>query len=169
MHAGKHAGKETTLMYLRTLGIAGATMALTLAVTASAFARAGDRPFVQTYPVASALCARAHAGTLGSKLRPQALAVANDCDALENPYGMLVSTVDAAEATYLNVVSTQKGLVTTACPKPVTDHTACSNARGTAKSTIAAAGMTEQAAVTAYHSSIEANRTTFWNAISALR
>jgi hypothetical protein len=164
-----HADKETTLMYLKTLGIVGATLALTLTVTASAFARAGDRPFAQTYPVASALCDRAHAGTLGSKLEPQAVAVVNDCNALKNPYGMLVSTVDAAEAAYLNVVSTQKGLVTTACPEPVTDQTACSDARATAKSTIAAARMTEQTAVTSYQTSIEANRTTFWNAISALR
>jgi hypothetical protein len=156
-------------MHLKTLGIAGAALALTLTATTSAFARAGDRPFAETYPVASALCARAHAGTLGSKLEPQAGAVMMACNALENPYGTLVSNVDAAEATYLTVVSTQKGLVTAACPKPVTNQTACSDARATAKSTIAAAKMTEQTAVTAYHTAIEANRTTFWNTISALR
>jgi hypothetical protein len=156
-------------MHLKRLAIAGAALALTLTVTTSAFARAGDRPFAETYPVASALCVKAHAGTLGSKLNPQAGAVVTACDALENPYGMLVSTVDAAEAIYLNVVSTQKGLVTAACPRPVTNKATCSTARATAKSAIAAARTIEQTAVTAYHTSIEANRTTFWNAISALR
>ena len=156
-------------MQLKTLGIAGATVALALTVTTSAFARAGDRPFAQTYPVASALCVKAHAGTLGSKLEPQAAAVITACDTLENAYGPLVSTVDAAEATYLSVVSKQKGLVTAACPKPVTNQSACAAARATAKSTIATARSTEQAAVTAYHTAIEANRTTFWSTISALR
>jgi hypothetical protein len=156
-------------MQLKTLGIAGAALALTLTVTTSAFARAGDRPFAETYPVASALCVKAHAGTLGSKLQPQAAAVITSCDTLENAYGPLVSTVDAAESTYLGVVSTQKGLVTAACPRPVTDQSACAAARATAKSTVAAAKTTEQTAVTAYHTAVEANRTTFWSAISALR
>jgi hypothetical protein len=87
-------------MQLKRLAIAGAALALTLTVTTSAFARAGDRPFAETYPVASALCVKAHAGTLGSKLvSRQAAAVITACDTLENAYGPLVSTVDAAEAT----------------------------------------------------------------------
>jgi hypothetical protein len=156
-------------MHLKTLGIAGAALALTLTMTTSAFARAGDRPFAQTYPVASVLCVKAHAGTLGPKLQPQAAAVITACDTLENAYGPLVSTVDAAESTYLSVVSTQKGLVTAACPMPVTNQSACAAARATAKSTIAAARMTEHTAATAYRTAIEANRTTFWNTIGALR
>jgi hypothetical protein len=156
-------------MHLKTLGIAGAALALTLTVTTSAFARAGDRTFAETYPVASALCVKAHAGTLGSKLEPQASAVKTACDVLRSPFGTLVSAVDAAEATYLNVVSTQKGLVSAACPTPVTNQSACSAARATAKSTIAGARMTEQTAATTYRTAIEANRTTFWNTISALR
>lgn len=156
-------------MHLKTLGIAGAVLALTLTATASAFARAGDRTFADTYPVASTLCVKAHAGTLGPKLQPQAAAVVSACDTLQNAFGPLVSTVDAAEGTYLTVVSTQKGLVTAACPKPVTNHAACATARGTAKSTIAAAKTTEQTAVTAYKTAIEANRVTFWSTISALR
>jgi hypothetical protein len=41
--------------------------------------------------------------------------------------------------------------------------------RGTAHTTDATARSTEQAAVTAFHAAIEANRTTFWSTIGSLR
>lgn len=146
-----------------------AATAATLAVTASASARAGDRSLTQTYPVATVLCVKAHTGTLPAALAPQVSAVIAACDALENPFPGLVSTVDAAEATMLDTLSAQRALVAAACPRPVTDKAACMAARATAKSTDAAARDTEQAAASAYRSAIDANRTTFWSAISALR
>jgi hypothetical protein len=153
------------------LGIAATTAVVALTVTATAFARAGDRTFAETYPVASALCVKAKAGTLPPKLAtPSASAsVTAACETLANPYPTLVSTVDAAEDTLLNTISAEKTAVAKACPKPVTNPSACKTARATAKSTIAAARTTEQTAVTAYHTAIEANRVTFWNTISALR
>jgi hypothetical protein len=152
-----------------TLTIAATVIAVMLASGTSAFARAGDRPFVQTYPVASALCAKAKAGTLPAKLVPSAAAVTAACDTLENAFAPLVSTVDAAEATLLSTLSAQKTLVASACVKPVTNQTACAGARATAKSTDTAARSTNRAAVVAYHGAIEGNRMTFWSAISALR
>jgi hypothetical protein len=146
-----------------------AAIAATLALSATASARAGDHSLTQTYPVATALCVKAHAGTLPAALAPKVTAVIAACDALENPFPGLVSTVDAAEATLLNTLSAQRGLVAAACPKPVSDRAACMSARATAKSTDAAARSTEQAAVSAFRTAIDANRTTFWSAISALR
>jgi hypothetical protein len=79
--------------------------------------------------------------------------------------------VDAAEATLLNTISAQKLLVASACPRPVptSEKAACQAARATAHTTDATARSTEQAAVTAFHTAIEANRTTFWSTISSLR
>jgi hypothetical protein len=151
------------------LGSIAAAVALTLTLTASAFARAGDRTVTQTYPVATALCVKAHTGTLPPKLAPSAAAVRAACDALENAFPTLVSTVDGAESTYLSTVSAQKALVATVCAKPVTNKAACEGARATQTSTDGTARTTLQTARTAYHTAIEANRVSFWNTISALR
>src|SRR5579883_1891271 len=93
-----------------TVGIAGAC-ALALAASGTAFARAGDRTFVETYPVASALCAKARADTLPPKLATHRAAVLAACDTLQNAFGPLVTTVDNAEATYLQTIATQRSLV----------------------------------------------------------
>jgi hypothetical protein len=93
------------------------------------------------------------------------------CQTLDNPFLGLVSNVDAAEATLLNTISAQKLLVATACPRPVpaNEKVACQAARSTARTTDATARIKEQAAVTGFHTAIEANRTTFWSTISSLR
>jgi hypothetical protein len=155
------------------LGIVGAAIAVSLTVPGSALARAGDRSFADTYPVASALCVRAaaHPATLGQKLEPNAAAVVMACQALDGPFLGLESTVDTAEATLLNTIAAQKLLVASACPRPVpaSEKAACVMVRGTAHTTDATARSTEQAAVTAFHAAIEANRTTFWSTIGSLR
>ncbi len=150
-------------------GIAGAVVVASLAVSSSALARAGDRTAAQTYPVATALCARAHAATLPTKLAPHSAAMISACDTLVNAFTPLQSTVDAAEAAFLTTVSDQKALVAAACKRPVSDHAACLTARDTKRTAIAAAANTRLSAVTAYHQAIEANRTTFWSTIQALR
>jgi hypothetical protein len=151
------------------LGIAAVATAIALTVTATASARAGDRSFTETYPVASALCAKAASATLPPKLAPAAMSVSAACDKLENAFPTLVSIVDTAEATLLDTVSTQKGLVATACSKPVTNPTTCATVRASAKSTDLAARSLEQTAVVGYHTAVEANRMTFWHTISTLR
>jgi hypothetical protein len=160
-------------MRRQVLGIVGAAIAVSLTVPGSALARAGDRTFTDTYPVASALClkAAAHPATLGVKLQPNSAVVVTACQKLNNAFLPLVSTVDAAEATLLNTIAAQKLLVATACPRPVptSQKAACLTARSTAQTTDTAARSTKQAAVTAFHTAIEANRTTFWSTISSLR
>jgi hypothetical protein len=149
--------------------IAVAVSVVSLVASASALAQAGARSVDQTYPVATALCAKAHAGTLPTRLAPKATAVVSTCDTLENGFGPLVVTVEAAQAQYLSVVSTQKGLVTAACVRPVSDHSACVSARTSAKAAILAAHGVERTAVLSFHTSVEANRSAFWTTIQSLR
>lgn len=149
--------------------IAAAVTAASLGVTSSALARAGDRTVDETYPVATAVCVKAHAGTLPPKLVGQQTAVLSACDTLENAFPPLVATVDAAEAQYLSVVSTQKGLASAACTRPVSDHAACVQARLSAHSAVIAAHGTARDAVVAFHTAVEANRNTFWSTLQSLR
>jgi hypothetical protein len=149
--------------------IAVAVVAVSLATSASALARAGDRSVDETYPVATALCTKVHAGTLPPRLASQASAVMGACDTLENAFGPLVVTVESAQSQFLGVVSTQKGLVTAACVRPVSDHGACISARTSARAAIVAARGVDRAAVATFHSSVEANRSAFWTTIQSLR
>jgi hypothetical protein len=146
-----------------------AAIAVTLTVAPSALARAGDRTLEHTYPVATGLCAKAHQSTLVPRLETKRAAVLAACDTLENAFAPLVVTVDAAEAQYLSTVASQKTLVAAACARPVKDKAACESARATARTTDAAARSTLASAVLAFHTAIEANRTTFWSTISSLR
>jgi hypothetical protein len=150
-------------------GCVVAAIAVMLTVTASASARAGDRTLVDTYPVATALCAKAHTSALPPKLESKVASMIVACDTLENAFAPLVVTVDAAEAQFLNTVASQRALVAAACTKPVKDHAACEAARTTTQTTDPTALATRQAAVLAFHTAIEANRNTFWTTIAALR
>jgi hypothetical protein len=150
-------------------GCVVAAIAVMLTVTASASARAGDRTLVDTYPVATELCAKAHTGTLPLKLESKVASVIVACDTLENAFAPLVVTVDAAEAQFLSTVAGQRALIAAACTKPVKNHAACESARATARPTDSSALDTRQAAVLAFHTAIEANRNTYWTTIAALR
>jgi hypothetical protein len=150
-------------------GVMGAAALLSLAAASSAFALAGTRTVAQTYPVAATLCARAHTATLPPRLASQPAAVISACDTLVNAFAPLESTVDAARAAFLNSVSQEKVLRAAVCRRPVSDHAACTAARNRASAAIATAATTREAAVSAYHQSIEANRTAFWTTIQGLR
>jgi hypothetical protein len=154
-----------------TVGAAVSAVAVSLTFAATALATPASPTFDQTYPMASALCVKAHAGTLPTRLEANKAAVITACDTLQNAFGPLVSTFDAANATFLGVVATEKGLVAAACPKPVpsSERAACRAARTTSVSAISAARTTRVTAAGTYHTSIEANRTTYWNSISSLR
>jgi hypothetical protein len=156
-------------MRRQTLAAVGTAFAVMATMTAGASARTGDRTVTQTYPVATALCVKAHTAALPPKLESKKAQVITTCDTLVNAFAPLVSTVDGAEATLLSAISAQKALVAAACPKPVTDAAACTAARATQKTVDDAARTTEHAAVGAYHAAIEANRMTFWSAIGTLR
>jgi len=143
--------------------------AASLVASSSALARAGDRTVDETYPVATAVCAKAHANTLPPRLAPQAAAVIGACATLENAFRPLVANVDAAEAQYLATASAQKGLVAAACTRPVSDHAACLSARTSARASIITARGTKQAAVVTFHTMVQGNRNAFWSTIGALR
>ena len=150
-------------------GSTAAACVLALVTASGAFARAGDRAAALTYPVASALCVSARGDVLPPKLTAAKAQVLGACDTLLNAYGPLVATVDGAESTLLGTLGTQKGLVAAACPTPVVDPGACQAARSTKISADGSARLTEVAAVTAFHTAVEANRNTFWTTIQSLR
>jgi len=151
------------------IGSTAGACALALVTAGGAFARAGDRTAAETYPVASALCVRAHTDALPPKLAASKTPVLTACDTLLNAYGPLVATVDGAESTLLATLGTQKGLVAAACPRGVPSSAACQAARATAVSVDGAAHLAEIAAVGQFHASVEANRSTFWTTIQSLR
>ena len=76
--------------------ISGAA-ALMLAASGSAFARAGERTLAETYPVATVVCAKARTGApLPPRLTGARAGVVLAFNTLENAFGPLVCTVDAA-------------------------------------------------------------------------
>ena len=88
---------------------------------AGAFARAGDRTVAQTYPVASALCARrtatrCHAGSPPPSRRCSPPATRS------NAFGPLVARSTAPRRLSEHAARTQHGLVAAACPKPVVER-----------------------------------------------
>ncbi len=149
----------------------GMAAAFTAMLAGASIARAapGERPFNEVYPVASALCAKAQAGTLAPKLAAKSSAVLAACEALSGAFGPLVSSVTGAETAFSSTVADERALVATACPKPVVDHAACAAARREARGTIRSASLTRRAALLTFRSAIESNRLTFWATIRALR
>ncbi len=72
--------------------------------------------------MATVVCAKARTGApLPPRLTGARAGVVLACNTLENAFGPLVSTVDAAEATYLTTVAGQRSIVATACARPVAD------------------------------------------------
>ena len=132
--------EEAPVMRRQMLGIVGAAVARGARRSREARSRApATAPSLQTYPVATALCVRARtpARLARSEARaPTRRRWSRPATRWRTPFGPLVSTVDAAEATLLNTVSAQKLLVATACPRPVpaTEQAACQAARATAHS-----------------------------------
>jgi hypothetical protein len=168
--AANERPEELRTMYIRAIGcLAAAACALPLVSAGTASARAGERTAAETYPAATAVCERAREGTLPPRLSANTAQVVAACDTLENAFGPLVTTVDNAESTYLGVLATQRGLVSTACARPVSDRATCITARETARTTDAAARATRIAAVAQFRASVESNRATFWATIESLR
>ena len=100
------------------IGSTAAACALALVTAGGAFARAGDRTAALTYPVASALCVSAHNDVLPPAHRRQDAGARRLRHAAER---LRAARRDRrrAEATLLSTLSTQKGLVSAACPRPV--------------------------------------------------
>jgi hypothetical protein len=158
-------------MRTRLFGAAGTAIIATLVFVGSAAAVPGSKTVAQTYPVATALCAKASAGTLGKKLEPHQALVLMACTTLEDPFPTLVMTVTAAETQYTNTIGDQQALVTAACVTnpTVAEHRACRAARKQRKLVDASARFARSAAVQSYYTSVRSDRSTFWTTINSLR
>src|SRR5690242_8991980 len=86
----------------RIIGAVAATVALAMALPSAAGAsKPGDRTFQQTFPVASALCAKVAAGTEGPRLKAKLAQVTADCAALEAAFAPAHTTVLAVRTALL--------------------------------------------------------------------
>jgi hypothetical protein len=155
--------------YLRAGGIGLALLGL---FAASASADAGARSFVQVYPVASGLCAKATAGTLPKGLAPSKQQVLAACTTLQGGYTQLTATVTAAETTFASERASEQAKVQAVCPpssNTAAGRETCRTTRLTARVAISEALLTRHDAVVTYFTSLEANRVAFWSTIHALR
>lgn len=152
-------------MINRTLGVAVAT-ALVLPGVVSA--KAGDRSFAQTYPYASALCAKVAAGNTPPKLEASAAQVSQACMKLQSAFGSLQTAALAANAQLQSGIKNERSTMRQAC-MPGAVRTQCRAARRNGRLMIASLRRQHRAAVRLYYTSIEANRRTFWATIRALR
>jgi hypothetical protein len=153
----------------RLLGaVAVSATAVSLASPAAAGARAGDKTFQQTYPVASKLCAKVAAGTERKRLKRFATQVMADCTALQNTFNTATATVLAARTTLSAQIAADRSIVTAACPKPNNQPPACLQTRAQDDPTIQALRLRLVHAVRHFYRTIEAGRDRFWNAIRAL-
>jgi hypothetical protein len=159
-------------MRMRRAVISGSLIGvLVLALSAaSAGAVAGSRPFGEVYPVASALCAKASAGTPPKRLEASRSQVSAACTTLSSEFTSLTSAVSAAETTYVDTRAAEHAKVTTVCPPAsAAGRVTCRTTRLTAHATDASALLARHDAIVLYHTSLEANRVTFWATIHSLR
>jgi hypothetical protein len=153
---------------LRSLtAVAALAAVLTLSISSVADARAGDRSFQQTFPIASPLCARVAANTEGKRLKRFAVRVSADCSTLQTGFTAAQTAVLAVRGALMPQLSADRAAITTACP-PGPQSAACKNAHHANDHAINV--MTHQLRVAArhYYHMIELARERFWHAIHAL-
>jgi hypothetical protein len=148
--------------------IAIAATAGSLAIPAAAGARAGDKTFQQTYPLASRLCTEVAAGKR-KHLQRFAPQVAADCALLQTGFTTSQATILAARTSTTSAIAADRAVVSGACPPPMVGKPACENTRHTEHLAIVTLRHQLTAASRHYYFTIEANRHTFWHAIHALR
>jgi hypothetical protein len=139
-----------------------------LMVPSVAAAKAGDRTFQQTFPVASRLCTEVAAGK-----RPHVKSIApsilEDCATLEANFKTAQTAVLTARATIGAQIASDKALVTAACPPPQVGKPACESVRKTQRAAIKTLRNQQIAAVHTYYKTIETDRRAFWHDIRKLR
>jgi hypothetical protein len=133
-----------------------------------ASAKAGDKSFTQTYPYASALCAKVAAGHTPPKLKGSEAKVGQACATLQNAFGPLQAAVQGANAQLQSGVASERAKIKQACLQGAV-RANCRAARRNGRLVIASLRRQHRAAVRLYYTSIEANRRTFWATIRALR
>jgi hypothetical protein len=152
----------------RSVGVlaVAATTAL-LVIPSAANARAGDRTFQQTYPVASKLCTEVAAGKR-KHLRRFAPRVLADCAVLQSGFTTAQGEVLAARATLGSAVAVDRAAIVAACPAPMVGQPACENIRATEDVAIGALRRQLADAARRYFRVVEAHRLVFWRAIHAI-
>jgi hypothetical protein len=156
-------------LHRRLLGaVAISASAISLAVPGVAGAKAGDRTFQQTYPLASKLCASVAAGTEGKHLKRFATQVLADCTALQSTFTTAQSTVLAARATLTAQITADRAAITTACPTAKDQQPLCVQTRSRQGRALGALKHQLARAARHYYRAIEASRDRFWKAIRAL-
>jgi len=147
--------------------LAVAATAASLAIPSAASARAGDRTFQQTYPVASPLCAEVAAGKRKhlQRFAPRVLA---DCARLQNGFTAAQSVVLSARASLEGALATDRAAIAAACPPPMIGRPPCERIRDSESLAIAALQRQRVDAARRYFRTIEAHRRIFWRAIHAL-
>jgi hypothetical protein len=151
---------------LGSCGVAAVTAALLFPGLAPA--KAGDRSFAQTYPYASALCAKVAAGQTPTRLKGSDAKVSQACATLQNAFGPLQTAVQGANAQLQSGIQNERTTIKQAC-QPGAVRAKCRAARRNGRLVIASLRRQHRAAVRLYYTSIEASRRTFWATIRALR
>jgi hypothetical protein len=148
--------------------IAVAATAVSLAIPGVAGAKAGDKTFQQTYPLASKVCAKVAAGTESKHLKRFAAQVTADCTTLLTGFTTAQSTVIAARATLTAQIAADRALTAAACPTPHNQPATCFPTRAGDDAAIEALNKQLAHAIRHYYRTIEAGRDHFWKAIKAL-
>jgi hypothetical protein len=155
----------------RTIALTAVLAATTaLALPAAAGAKAGDRTFQKTYPLASSLCARVAANTVGKQTKRVAPAITADCAVLQSSFTTAQSSVLATRAALTPTLTADRAALNGACaPPPGQGQAACQQAHKTNDAPIAQLGRQLRKAARAYYRAIESARLHFWNSVHALR
>jgi hypothetical protein len=152
----------------RFLGVLAVTAtAALLAIPSAASARAGDRTFQETYPVASKLCTDVAAGKR-PRLHRFAARVQADCAALQAGFTVAQSDVLAARTTLGTAIAADRAAITVACPAPLVGHPACERVRNSEDPAIAVLHRQLVNAARRYFRVVEAHRLAFWRDIHAI-
>jgi len=148
----------------------GVTLA-SLALSAPAGARPGNRTFQHTYPIASRLCARTAAGHAPKRLQGQEAQVAQDCTTLETAYSQAVSAALQAQATFRAGRLSANAQLRQSCRQAHISHdrSVCQAARAQHRAQMMSLRQARRSAFASYHAAIESARQAFWSAIHALR
>ncbi len=148
---------------------AGAAALGASATAGAAVPGAGEKTLTQTYPVATALCAKVSAGAEGRHLKRFATQVLADCSALQTNFTEAQSTVLAARAAIASQQATYRSAIVLACPntgKPAL--AACRHTRRVDARALEILSREHHRVVRRYYLTIESGRLHFWHAIRAL-
>jgi hypothetical protein len=142
---------------------------------ALAGARAPGRSFEKTYPKASALCAKADAGTLKGALAASTADVVAACTTLKASFAAAGSTYKTTTDPLATRAEAAVSAARAACATAETSDmkrrktAACKEARRAARAALRVIRTEARAAAKTYVSSVRASRSTFWTSIHALR